>query len=120
MYSWPMRSATSAEQAIIRAILGGEREQQQVAKLRDYGVAASEAEIAHSLEGNWREDVLFELQQVVDAYDFHQKQIAACDVQLQRYLSALPMRSGPAAVEPSTADAPSEKPKKQRKHKWQK
>jgi len=107
-------------QAIIRAILRGERDPQQLAKLRDYRIAASEAEIAHSLEGNWREDVLFELQQVVDAYDFHQKQIAACDVQLQRYLSAVPMRSRLGAGEPSTADAPSEKPKKQRKHKWQK
>src|SRR5215472_8408942 len=67
-------------QAIIRAILRGERDPQQLAKLRDWRVAASEAEIAHSLEGNWREDVLFELQQVVDASDFHQKQIAACDV----------------------------------------
>src|SRR5712692_2043354 len=107
-------------QAIIRAILRGERDPQQLAKLRDYRVAASEAEIAHSLEGNWREDVLFELQQVVDAYDFHQKQIAACDVQLQRYLSAVPMRSRLGAGEPSTADAPSEKPHKPRKHKLQK
>ena len=82
-------------QAIIRAILRGERDPQQLAKQRDYRIRASEAEIAHSLEGNWREDVLFELQQVVHAYDFHQEQIAACDVELQKYLSALPMRRGP-------------------------
>ncbi len=107
-------------QAIIRAILRGQRDPQQLAKLRDYRVAASEAEIAHSLEGNWREDVLFELQQVVDAYDFHQKQIAACDVQLERYMSALPIRSGPGPSEQSTADALSEKPNKQRRHKLQK
>jgi transposase len=107
-------------QAIIRAILRGQRDPQQLAKLRDYRVAASEAEIAHSLEGNWREDVLFELQQVVDAYDFHQKQIAACDVQLERYMSALPIRSGPGPSEQSTADVLSEKPNKQRRHKLQK
>jgi len=107
-------------QAIIRAILQGERDPQQLAKLRDWRVAATEEEIAHSLEGNWREDVLFELQQVVDAYDFHQKQITACDVQLQKYLSALPMRNGPGAGERNTADAPSERPKKQRRHKLQK
>ena len=107
-------------QAIIRAILRGERDPQQLAKLRDYRVAASEAEIAHSLEGNWREDVLFELQQVVDAYDFHQKQIAACDVELQRYLSALPMRRGLGAGEASTADVPTGKSKKRRQHKLQK
>ena len=107
-------------QAIIRAILRGQRDPQQLAKLRDYRVAASEAEIAHSLEGNWREDVLFELQQVVDAYDFHQKQIAGCDVQLQKYLSALAVHSGPGAGEQSTAEVSSEKPRKQRRHKLQK
>jgi len=104
-------------QAIIRAILQGQRDPHQLAKLRDRRIAASETEIAHSLEGNWREDILFELQQVVDAYDFHQQQIAACDVQLQRYLSALPMRSRPGGGEPSRAEAPSEKSKKPRKHK---
>src|SRR5271167_2944358 len=71
--------------AILRAILAGERDPQQLAKLRDARVQASEEEIAHSLEGNWREEVLFELQQVVDTYDFLQRQIAACDVQLQKY-----------------------------------
>jgi len=104
-------------QAIIRAILQGQRDPHQLAKLRDRRIAASETEIAYSLEGNWREDILFELQQVVDAYDFHQKQIAACDVQLQRYLSALPMRSRPGGGEPSRAEATSEKSKKPRKHK---
>jgi transposase len=107
-------------QAIIRAILRGQRDPQQLAKLRDYRVAASEAEIAHSLEGNWRDDVLFELQQVVDAYDFHQKQIAACDVQLQKYLSALAVHSRPGAGEQGMAEVSSEKPRKQRRHKLQK
>jgi transposase len=107
-------------QAIIRAILAGKRDPRELAKLRDRRVAASEEEIAHSLEGNWREDILFELQQVVDAYDFHQKQIAACDMQLQRYLSILPVRSALGAGEGERADAPPEQPKKQRKHKLQK
>ena len=99
-------------QAIIRAILQGQRDPRQLAKLRDRRIAASEEEIAHSLEGNWREDILFELQQVVDSYDFHQTQILACDVQLQRYLSFLPARSLPDAGEGSSPDAPTGKPKK--------
>jgi hypothetical protein len=86
-----------------------------LATLRDRWIAASEAEIAHSLEGNWRADVLFERQQVMDAYDFHQKQIAACDVQLQRYLAA-PVRYGPGVGAPSRADAPSEQSQKRRKY----
>jgi transposase len=100
-------------QAIIRAILQGERNPRQLAALRDRRIAASEEEIALSLEGNWREDILFELQQVVEAYDFHQKQIAACDVQLQRSMSVLPDRSGPGASEGTT---PAEK-RKPRRHK---
>src|SRR5262249_44660143 len=107
-------------QAIIRAILQGQRDPRQLAKLRDRRVAASEEEIAHSLEGNWREDILFELQQVVDSYDFHQKQIAACDVQLPRYLSVLPARSLAYVGEGSSPDTRTGKPKKQRKHKLQK
>ena len=58
--------------------------------MRDPRIHASAEEVAHSLQGNWREDVLFELKQVVDSYDFYQKQIAACEQQLQKYLAVLP------------------------------
>jgi hypothetical protein len=57
-------------QAIIRAILAGERDPHALAGLRDCRIQASEEEIAHSLQGNWKADVLFELQQAVAAYDF--------------------------------------------------
>jgi len=87
-------------QAIIRAILKGERDPYQLALLRDYRVRASEEEIARSLEGNWQEEVLFELQQAVDAYDFCQQQMGACDLRLQKYLSAL--HSRPQAQQPAT------------------
>ena len=79
--------------AIVRAILKGERDPHRLAQLRNYRIQASEEEIARSLEGAWQEDVLFELQQAVEAYDFCQKQIGKCDVRLQRYLAALPDRA---------------------------
>ena len=78
--------------AIIRAILEGERNPRQLAKLRDGRIQASEEEVIHSLEGHWREEVVFELRQVVEAYDFYQKQMQDCDRQLQKYLAALPDR----------------------------
>ena len=84
--------------AIIRAILAGERNPEKLAKLRDWRVKASEEEVARSLEGNWREDMLFELRQSVDAYDFIQKQVAACDQRLQTLMAELPMREAPASV----------------------
>jgi transposase len=97
-------------QAIIRAIVKGERDPWKLAKLRDRSIRASEEELAHSLEGHWREDVLFELEQVVDCYDFYQKKIADCDERLQKYLAVLPSRQQPVAVE-SQAPAAGEKRK---------
>src|SRR5437879_1735063 len=60
-------------QAIIRSILAGERDAHKLARLRDRRIKASEEEVARSLEGNWQEDQLLELQQAVDEYDFRQK-----------------------------------------------
>ena len=79
-------------QAIIRAILKGERDPWVLAKLRDERVKASEEEVANSLEGKWREDVIFELRQVVAAYDFYQGQMKECDRELEKYMTALPDR----------------------------
>jgi transposase len=81
-------------QAILRAILDGERDPHKLAALRDRRIAASEEEIARSLEGIWQEDLLFELRQAVEAYEFQQRQMAECDRQLQTCLAMLPTRSG--------------------------
>jgi len=89
-------------QAIIRAILGGERDPWKLAQLRDKRVQASAAEVAHSLYGNWREETLFELRQAVEAYDFAHQQITECDQQLQRYMATLPTREAAAGVPPTT------------------
>src|SRR5437899_5180423 len=70
-------------QAIVKAILAGERDPYQLAALRNWRVKASEEEIARSLEGNWQEDLLFVLQQEQDGYEFCQKQMAECDQRLQ-------------------------------------
>jgi len=80
-------------QAIIRAIVQGERDPYKLAGMRHYTIQASEEEIARSLEGNWQEDVVFELQQAIEAYDFCQKQITDCDRRLQTYLTGLPGRT---------------------------
>jgi transposase len=73
-------------QAIIKAILAGERDPYQLAALRNWRVKASEEEIARSLEGNWQEDLLFVLQQEQDGYEFCLKQMAECDQRLEHYL----------------------------------
>lgn len=90
-------------QTILRAILKGERDPYKLAEMKDYRIRASNEEIARSLEGNWQEDVLFELQQAMDAYDFIQGQLAGCDQQLRRYVAALPDRDA-GQLKKSAAD----------------
>jgi len=105
--------------AMIRAIVGGEHNPWVLAKLRDERIRASEEEIAHSLEGHWREDVLFELRQVVQAYDFQQQQIAECDKQLEKFMKAQRTRVVEEKVEavkiPAPASSEPGRKKKQRK-----
>src|SRR5215470_3729500 len=80
-------------QAIIKAILAGERNPRKLAEFRDPRVKASEEEIARSLEGNWQPDLLFVLKQEQDGYEFCQKQMAECDRQLEKYLKQREDRS---------------------------
>jgi len=102
-------------QAIIRAILGGERDPWKLAALCDRRLKASKEEVARSLEGNWQDDQLFELQQAVDEYDFRHKQMTECDRKLQAYLTKLPTRPTPVADPGSTT--PPSTPKREKKRK---
>jgi transposase len=79
-------------QAILSAILMGERNPYELADLADYRIKASREEVARSLEGNWRTDVLFELQQAMDSHRFAHQQMQECDKELCRYLKNLPTR----------------------------
>jgi transposase len=85
-------------QAIIKAILAGERNPHKLAEFRDPRVKASEDEIARSLEGNWQPDLLFVLKQEQDGYEFCQKQMAECDRQLAQYLQQSKDRSQDATL----------------------
>ena len=80
-------------QAIIKAILAGERDPHKLAAFRDPRVQASEEQIAQCLEGNWQPDLLFVLKQEQDGYEFCQKQMAECDRQLNQYLEKREDRS---------------------------
>jgi hypothetical protein len=89
-------------QAILKAILEGERDPRQLAAYRDCRIEASKEEIAQALEGHWQEDQLFLLRQEQDGYEFCQKQIAECDQQLARYLAHLEDRTQGATLPEET------------------
>jgi transposase len=71
---------------IIRAILEGERDTVKLANMKHGRIRSSANEIAKSLEGDYRSEHLFALKQAVELYDFYQKQISACDQQIEDYL----------------------------------
>ena len=75
--------------AILRAIAGGERDAQKLAKLRDRRCSKTEQQIAEQLSGHWREDHLFSLQQALKMYDAVQERITAYEQEIVRQLSEM-------------------------------
>jgi transposase len=55
--------------AMIRAIVGGERDPKALARLRDRRCRKTEEQIAADLTGNWRTEHLFNLEQALKMYD---------------------------------------------------
>jgi transposase len=76
-------------QAIIRAIVAGERDPKVLARHRNGRVKASEAEIVKALTGNWRDEHLFVLGQALAMYDDIGRHLVECDVKLQGLLTEL-------------------------------
>lgn len=81
-------------QAIIQAILDGERNGQELAKLADPRVKASKTEIAKALTGFWKDNHLFALQQHWEMYHFHQKQIQAVEEKIDDLLQKQVEKTG--------------------------
>lgn len=77
---------------IIRAIVGGEHDPVKLARYRDARCKKSEADIAKALTGNYRPEHLFSLKQALELYDFYNRQIKACDIEIeQKYATFKPV-----------------------------
>jgi transposase len=90
---------------IIRAIVAGERNREVLAGYRDRRCAKTELEIAKSLEGNYKREHLFALQQAVELYDFYAQQLQACDAELEALYNEFepPDQPGTPPPDPRTA-----------------
>ena len=90
--------------AIIKAILAGQRDPLELAKLRDERCHHTAAEIAKALVGTWREEHLLALRQAVELYEFYHGKIVECDRAIEAYTKSLPRRGGgpPAVPRPPT------------------
>ena len=87
-------------QAIITAILNGERDPEQLASLADYRCKKSHEEIVASLQGNYDEGHLFVMQQSQNLYLYYQQQIVECEKKIEALL-----KQCTATIDNSKADA---------------
>ena len=72
--------------AIIRSIVAGERNPEQLAQLKDRRIRSSQGEIAKALRGDYRVEHLFVLEQELLLYDTYQEQIRAIDQEIEQCL----------------------------------
>ena len=89
-------------QAILQAILEGQRDPQKLAAYADRRIKASHAVIAKSLRGDWRPEHLFTLRQTHQLWLRHQSLITACDEQIAAMLQDFDTRSSIATPLPAS------------------
>ncbi len=81
-------------QAIIRAIVAGERDPVILAQFRNPACKSSEEMIARALRGTWKDELIFVLRQALLIYDAYTAQLGECDTQIEQYLQTMDARSG--------------------------
>jgi transposase len=83
--------------AILDAILEGERDRYKLAELADPRIQADKEQIAKSLQGNWRAELLFVLRQQREIYRDYHKRIRECDQAIEQHLKTLDDKVAPGA-----------------------
>ena len=99
-------------QAILNAILAGERDPHTLAALKHHRIKASRDVIAKSLRGDWRPEHLFTLQQTHTLWQQHQTLIAGCDEQIAQMLQGFDAQVDVAAAPLPPAKSTHKKPQK--------
>lgn len=94
---------------ILRDIVAGRTDPHALAHHRDYRCHASEAEIVAALTGNYRPEHVFGLRQNLEAFDYVQQQLAACDTAIDAHLQTVAALATRAST-PLPAARPRQKP----------
>jgi hypothetical protein len=85
---------------ILRDIVKGERDPEKLAMHKHGRIQASRAEIARSLEGTWRPELLFVLEQSLELYDTYLEKIKECDRRIDEHLKTMAAKVDPTAAAP--------------------
>lgn len=98
--------------AVLDAIVAGERDPAELAKLRDPRIKASQEVIRKSLEGNWRAEHVLVLRQSLSLYRSYRDQINGCDKEIETLLAAFEPK-----VDPLEKPMPEDRKKQHRRRK---
>lgn len=90
--------------AIVRAILAGERNPEVLAQYRDTRIKASRETIVASLKGDYRDEFLFELKQSCELFDFCNKMMQECDIEIEKHLKSICEKCAPEAEENASCE----------------
>jgi transposase len=100
--------------AIIDAILAGEREARTLAQLKGPRILASTAELTRALEGHWKDEEIFALEQARLSYAHFIEQLEQCQARTEQQMHAiksrLPTPSQEGVLAPSTEAQPNRDP----------
>lgn len=91
--------------AILDAILDGNRDVHALAALRDPRIRASQETIEKSLVGDYRREHMFTLGQSVALYREYQRQISACEEEMQVLMKNLETKADPTATLATAKDS---------------
>lgn len=82
-------------QAILRAIVAGERNPHKLAQLSHPRCQHPKSAIAKALTGNYRPEHVFALKQALALYDSYTAQLADCDREIEQHYAAIKPRFDP-------------------------
>jgi transposase len=95
--------AGASGQRVIEAILAGERDPERLADLCDKSIRDKKrSRVVESLRGTWEEEHLFALRQALESWKHYQKQMEACDREMEKVLRVI---AGPRGEEAKPARA---------------
>jgi transposase len=101
---------------IIKAIIDGNYDAVKLSKLRDPRIKATQEEIIKSLQGIWKEEYLFMLEQAYNTYFFYKQQIKECEKKIHEQLIRQIGKSNQGDI---TLDQPMKKKGKPRKNQFE-
>jgi transposase len=90
---------------IIDAILSGQRDPETLAQLKDRRIRASQKEMAAALQGHWKEEQLFVLEQARLSYTHYEEQVAQCEERIQQQMRTIQSRLPQAPTQKSSQAA---------------